>query len=174
MTFKEGEVVINQKAPGWGKGKIIEVIGNKYRIYFENGGEKVVGALATLENVSGDNVKGFLKPDFSKLKVEFDNPHPETLLSEKQTRWFVEKLEISIIESGVKKGRGNFADASGSTHSPELYCFETGDGTLYVGFVKIAKYCSLYTGRFENHDKHTKWPCIINRTIKPTFLDYIL
>ncbi len=147
MSFKEGEIVVNQKAPGWGRGKILEVVGERYRIFFEDGGEKLVGSVAMLKKCQVGNGSNILKSDYRKLKID-------ELLPEKETRWLIEQLEKHIILNGIRKGRGNFADASGSTHSPELYCFKTNEATLYIGFVKIPKYCSLYTGRFEN-PRHT-------------------
>ena len=51
MEFQEGDFVINQMAPDWGRGKILEKLGDNYRIFFEDEGEKTVSPIAKLEKI---------------------------------------------------------------------------------------------------------------------------
>ena len=84
MTLQEGDFVINQKVPGWGKGKILETIGTNYRIFFENTGEKLMASVAMLE------------------KIEVENNHPilEYVTAETDFKRFrtPEELERNFLE----------------------------------------------------------------------------
>ena len=51
MAFQEGDFVINQKAPDWGRGKILEKLGDNYRIFFEDEGAKTVSPAAKLKKI---------------------------------------------------------------------------------------------------------------------------
>lgn len=74
MRIEEGEFVINQKVPGWGKGKVLQTIGEKYRVFFENAGEKLMGSASMLEKVKvpdGHPVLGHItaETDFTKFRT---------------------------------------------------------------------------------------------------------
>ena len=73
MAFQVGDFVINQKAPGWGRGKILEKLGNNYRIFFEDEGEKTVSPVAKLEKIEFEDANPILEhanaeTDFSKYR----------------------------------------------------------------------------------------------------------
>ena len=55
MAFQEGDFVRHQKAPKWGKGKILRKAGEKYRIFFENAGGKLLSSVAPLEEIEIEN-----------------------------------------------------------------------------------------------------------------------
>jgi len=77
MVFQEGDFVINQMAPDWGRGKILEKLGDNYRIFFEDEGEKTVSPVAKLEKIEIEDENPILEhanaeTDFSKYRTPKD------------------------------------------------------------------------------------------------------
>ncbi len=77
MAFQVGDFVINQKAHDWGRGKILEKLGNNYRIFFEDEGEKTVSPVAKLEKIEIEDENPILEhanaeTDFSKYRSPKD------------------------------------------------------------------------------------------------------
>ena len=73
MEYQEGDFVINQMAPDWGRGKILEKLGDNYRIFFEDGGEKTVSPKAKLEQIEIEEENPILEhanaeTDFTKFR----------------------------------------------------------------------------------------------------------
>jgi hypothetical protein len=56
MEFQQGDFVVNQKVPDWGIGKILKTLGDKYRIFFENAGEKLISSKASLNKVELEEI----------------------------------------------------------------------------------------------------------------------
>lgn len=74
MTLQEGDFVIHQQLPEWGKGKILEIVGNNRRIFFEYAGEKMMASSATLEKIEVEIEHPILskvtaETNFSKFKT---------------------------------------------------------------------------------------------------------
>ena len=77
MAFQKGDFVINQKAIDWGRGKILEKLGDNYRIFFEDKGEKTVSPVAKLKKIEIEEEHPILEhanaqTDFSKFRTPKD------------------------------------------------------------------------------------------------------
>jgi hypothetical protein len=108
MEFKKGDRLINEKAPEWGLGKIIEFTGGPYcKIFFVNKGEKTIGIdyMKFLRKIEGKDAS---HPLFDNLRLPGQRKDVKFLSIETLVSLFLRIFPNGFYDEGYLKNERTY------------------------------------------------------------------